>query len=191
MTAKISGGVRRLRDFVAVLLLIPIGIVLMPILLVLGLWESVHGGQVRRAFLAKWRPLGKHGLLVYSNSPNWQAYIERSWLPTLGQHLVILNWSERAGWPAKCPIEAALFHSYAGDRAYNPMAIILGPTSRGRLDAWRRGALLEALRGQPVSIVRFWQALRDFKHGKEGALRRAELAMDRALQAAIAARGGV
>lgn len=39
------------------------------------------------------RRRGVAGVLVYSNSPAWQAHFEREWLPTLGGAVVTLNWS--------------------------------------------------------------------------------------------------
>lgn len=34
-------------------------------------------------------------LFVYSDSPNWKSYIERSILPQIQDYAIVLNWSER------------------------------------------------------------------------------------------------
>jgi hypothetical protein len=94
-------------------------------------------------------------LLVYSNSPHWQAYIEERWLPRLQPLAIVLNWSERAQWPKQHPFEAAIFRTWAGDREFNPLAIVI--PAHG-----------------PVQVIRFWRAFRDYKHGKDHALRVAE-----------------
>lgn len=50
------------------------------------------------------RRRGVAGVLVYSNSPAWQAHIEREWVPALGGAVVTLNWSERATWRNTLPV---------------------------------------------------------------------------------------
>ncbi|HEX9728049.1 MAG TPA: hypothetical protein VGA37_06070 [Gemmatimonadales bacterium] len=111
--------------------------------------------MLRRAFRKKWGPAGRDILLIYSNSPNWQEYIEQNWLPHLDDRTVLLNWSERAQWREKHPLEAKLLRAYLGDREFNPAAVYI--PDRGR-----------------VRVIRFWQAFRDFKHGREALLRRQE-----------------
>jgi hypothetical protein len=124
--------------------------------LAVGAW--LDGRQRRRlqcAFHARWGASGKRLVLVYSNSPHWQAYIEEHWLAPLGQVAVVLNWSDRARWPDQHPLEAEVFRMWAGDRDFNPLAIVI--PERG-----------------PVQVIRFWQAFRDYKHGRDRALRAAE-----------------
>jgi hypothetical protein len=121
-------------------------------------YDRWRADRLRRAFLARWAGEGKRTLLVYSQSPNWQAYVETRWLPRLHDRVVTLNWSERRRWPAEHPLEAAVFRHYAGTREFNPLALVF-PESGG------------------VQIIRFWQAFRDYKHGKERALRAAEQAL--------------
>lgn len=108
-----------------------------------------------KRFRARWRDEGKDLLLVYSNSPNWQRYVEETWLPRWGDRAVVLNWSERSTWQKSRP-EVALFRAFAGVREFNPLAIVVPP------------------KGRHVAIVRFWLAFRDFKHGKDRLLRAAE-----------------
>src|SRR5918911_507082 len=62
---------------------------------------AVHAWRDYRAvrrFRAVWGARGRDLLLVYSNSPNWQPYVEANWLPRWGERAVVLNWSERSRW---------------------------------------------------------------------------------------------
>lgn len=102
---------------------------------------------------------GKDLLIVYSNSPHWQRYIEEGWLPRWRSRAVVLNWSERKTWDGSRP-EVQLFRAHAGDYEFNPLAIVVPPT------------------GRRAHIVRFWRAFRDAKHGKDRLLRRAEANLD-------------
>jgi len=130
-------------------------VIVAPIIIVTAGYDRWRRAQLRRAFVARWAPSGKDLLLVYSHSPHWQGYVETHWLPQLGARSVVLNWSERAAWPERYPLEAAIFRRWAGDQEFNPIAIVL------------------PVRG-PVKVVRFWRAFRDFKHGRSDALRAAE-----------------
>ena len=132
---------------------------------------TVYGANKWRAwravqrFRAAWHPAGKDLLLVYSNSPHWQRYVEEMWLPKWGHRAVVLNWSERGAWNRRRP-EVALFHICAGSRDFNPLGIVV-PAGPDR-----------------VRIVRFWRAFRDHKHGNARALRIAEAELERSLEAA-------
>lgn len=148
-----------------------IGVLLIPAVIVVTIivfpflaGEYVVGklrlARLRRRFRARWK--GKAGLLVYSNSPHWQAYIEERWLPLLEPHLVVLNWSERQEWPRRHPLEAELFRRHLGQTEYNPAAVLI--PAKGR-----------------VRVIRFWQAFRDCRHGKDRALRAAEAELFAAL----------
>ena len=147
-----------IRGAVAILALValsPIIIVAVVIAPFLIGWDRWKERRLWRRFEAKWRPQGKAGLLVYSNSPHWQTYIESRWLPTLAHRLVVLNWSDRYAWSASSPLEAAIHRHWAGTREFNPVAIVFR-------------------RGSRPAVVRFWKAFRDHKHGKLIALRAAE-----------------
>ena len=113
-----------------------------------------------RRFRAAFAAQGKDLLLVYSNSPNWQAYVEEQWLPRWGHRAVILNWSQRSTWARPVSPEVALFRAFSGSREYNPLGIVV-PASGGE-----------------VHIVRFWQAFRDHKHGRDRRLKTAEAELD-------------
>ena len=136
--------------------------VLMPVLLLALPFLAARAGlnrrkrrRLQREFHVRWGASGKRVLLVYSNSPNWQAYIEEHWLSRMGGVAVVLNWSDRARWPEQHPFEREVFRMWAGDREFNPLAIVI--PERG-----------------PVHVIRFWRAFRDHKHGKDRALRAAE-----------------
>jgi hypothetical protein len=126
-------------------------------------WGLCSGWWALRRFRAAWRAKGKDLLLVYSNSPHWQQYVEQVWLPRWGHRAVVLNWSERAKWKRPFPPEVTLFRAFGGREEFNPLAIVV--PSKG---------------GHP-KIVRFWLAFRDYKHGKDRLLREAEAELERYL----------
>jgi hypothetical protein len=107
---------------------LPVLVLLSPILLAFSIWDDYRSTALRRQFLRRWP--GKRGILVYSSSPNWQTYIERHWLPTIADRLVVLNWSERATWGERHPFEQTIFRRYGGEREFNPLAIIFRPRRR-------------------------------------------------------------
>lgn len=94
-------------------------------------------------------------MLVYSESPNWQDYIEANWLPRLRSHAVILNWSDRNDWKQAKPLEAKILRHWGGYSEFNPMAVYFPRVGK-------------------VKTIRFFKAFRDFKHGKERSLKQAE-----------------
>ena len=151
---------------------IPFLVVVAPLILAFTLWNSYRATALRREFLRRWP--GKRGLLVYSNSPNWQQYIEQNWLPRIGSQFVVLNWSNRSKWVVEAAFEARVFQRFAGDREFNPLAIIfLPPVRAATIRTWLRSIRT----GDPIGIVapntrntaviRFFQAFKDFKHGKD------------------------
>jgi hypothetical protein len=141
---------------------IPILVLALPFLAA-GAWlNGRKRRRLQREFHHRWGVRGKRLLLVYSNSPNWQAYVEENWLPQLESIAVVLNWSERGTWTERHPFEADIFRTWAGDLEFNPLAIIFPP----------EGA---------VRVIRFWQAFRDYKHGKDRTLRAAEAELEAAL----------
>jgi hypothetical protein len=141
-------------------LLLVVGLIIL-IILVQVAWNRVAISNAARDFRRAYSSHGKDLLLVCSNSPHWQSYVEANWMPRWGTRAVMLNWSERAGWKGNQP-EVALFHALASTREYNPLAIVV------------------PLDGQPI-VVRFWRAFRDHKHGKDGVLRKQESELERLL----------
>ena len=118
--------------------------------------------RLQREFHHRWGGQGKRLLLVYSNSPNWQPYVEENWLPRLASIAVVLNWSERHTWVERHAFEARIFRVWAGPREFNPLALIIPADG-------------------PVRVIRLWQAFRDYKHGKDRSLRAAEAELEAAL----------
>jgi len=102
-----------------------------------------------------WCPRGKDILLVYSDSPVWHVYMEEKILPRIEARSVVLNWSERRHWLDKYTLASLLFRHFGGYREYNPLAIYFRPL-------------------RPHRRFRFWQAFRDYKHGKSDSLQRIE-----------------
>jgi hypothetical protein len=100
---------------------------------VLRQWRAV------RRFRAVWKPRGKDVLLVYSNSPHWLGYVEDTWLPRWGHRAVVLNWSDRPLWKRDRWPEVALFRMFAGDREFNPLAIVV-PSEGRRAASFASGA---------------------------------------------------
>lgn len=146
---------RTLQVVVALLaatLLLPIVVVLLPPLV---LWWFVWGSVLRLWFWYAHRRHGRFILFIYSESPNWQTYIEQNLLPRLGDHALVLNWSRRKQWNRESWWAARVFHHWAGGRDFNPLTLVFVGT-------WR------------VASVRFFRAFRDFQHGKEQLLRQAE-----------------
>jgi hypothetical protein len=109
---------------------------------------------------------GRRVLFVYSESPNWQAYIEENILPRIRDMAVVLNWSERGLWSSASPWEARFFRRCSGGREFNLVALVF--CAHGR-----------------VRSVRFHRAFLDFKHGRESALREAEAELAGLVEGAV------
>jgi hypothetical protein len=70
---------------------LPILILAFPFLAI-GAWlDRRKRRRLQREFHSRWGAHGKRLMLVYSNSPNWQAYVEENWLPHLESIAVVLN----------------------------------------------------------------------------------------------------
>ena len=140
----------------------PILLLALPFLVVGAWWDGRKRRRLQREFHRRWGRQGKRLLLVYSNSPHWQAYVEDNWLPKLDAMAVVLNWSERSTWAERHLLEAHIFRTWGGRREFNPIAIIIPADG-------------------PVRVIRFWQAFRDHKHGNDRTLRAAEAELGAAL----------
>ena len=124
---------------------------------------AVRGSRAVRAFRRTWGAQGKDLLIVYSNNPHWQRYIEEEWLPRWRERAVILNWTERAQW--RDEPEVALFRTVVGRKEHNPVAIVVP----------RTGA---------IKVLRFWRAFREMAQGKEQTFRTIEAQLDALLSEA-------
>ncbi len=124
-----SGFLNKVRKILRFLPLIPIYIIAVPLFLFfIFVVEPIHmlrGFFINLSVWMKWCRQGKYVLFVYSNSPNWQNYIEEKFLPQIKDHSIILNWSERRTWPRDFALE--VYKYYHGRYQYNPMAVVFQP----------------------------------------------------------------
>ena len=128
--------------FIAAVLVWPVLLVVAALIaMVLGVFVADRWRKWRavRGFRATWGAQRKDVLIVYSNSPHWQRYIEEKWLPRWGHRAVVLNWSERNQWTASGRTEVALFRAFAGEREFNPLGVVVPHHGK-------------------VQVVRFWRA---------------------------------
>jgi len=147
-------------------------ILFIPIILVgiavYGLWHLFYGLWLGLLVKKQWYPQGKKLLFVYSNSPNWQEYIEQNIFPKLSEKAMIINWSERNTWDFGKTLETKVFKHWTGSTRFwekgkkkwsgtdfNPIAITFMPW-------WR------------IRVFRFWQAFKEHKHGKDRLLKKTE-----------------
>ncbi len=156
---RVRKALANLGSALLVLLFVPLYVIIVALFFacipILASWYVVKIVTLK----SRWRRVhGRHGkfiLFVYSNSPNWKDYIEANILPHIKDHCVILNWSDRSSWEKNRPWEVDAFKHWGGHREFNPIAIIIPPSGR-------------------VQTIRFWQAFRAYKHGKDLKLRKAE-----------------
>ena len=131
-------------------LIIVVGILCLPLLVVLGLLMLLL--YLPALFVVHllvwllWLPKGRWGVMVYSNSPNWQEDVEQTILPAVRGKLVVLNWSERRQWRNELAVWCFRLVNWGGRRNFNPMAIVFRPM-------------------RPLKTVRMFNAYRDAKHG--------------------------
>ncbi|PID57494.1 hypothetical protein CSB45_06590 [candidate division KSB3 bacterium] len=148
-----------IKDIIRPLLLAPVVflllIPLLPLFILYGVYQFFNGLWLSYKFRKQYASEGKYILFVYSESPNWQEYIETNIVPVLEGKTVFLNWSKRAEWRKRKPIEAKILFHWGGDTEFNPMAIIFAKR-------WR------------IKTVRFHQAFKHYKHGKDKLLREKE-----------------
>ena len=129
-------------------------VILVPIVLVAALIYYSWGLILSTAIWIVWGLQGRNILLVYSDSPIWSGYIEQEILPHISETIVILNWSERKQW--KTSLAVLAFKLYGGSRGFNPMAIVFRPFRLHK-------------------VFRFYEAFKDFKHGKTEPLEKIRL----------------
>jgi hypothetical protein len=161
-----SSAMQGLRDVGVVALILMALPLLIAFLVGWLLWMWLWGLFLWVWFWRAHASKGRRVLFVYSNSPNWQEYVERELLPDLRPHAVVLNWSERRDWADLHPWEKRFFERFSPEREFNPAAYVF--------QSWGR-----------VRCVRFFEAFRDLKHGKAQPLSRAEEELRRLLSAAV------
>ena len=137
--------VRAWWEWPALVLLLFATIAFLPFILIAAVgWFSVTSVLLLIVW-ARWLPRRTDTLVVYSNSPIWQAYFEGQVIPRLGDRAVLLNWSERRQWRWSLPV--LLFRCLAPRREFNPIVMVFRPFR------W------------PL-IFRFYEAFRAFMHGR-------------------------
>ena len=153
------------RKAVELVAAIAIVILLSPILVVALGWILIEGLGLRAWFWRAHYRRGRDVVVVYSESPKWKLYFESQIIPRLEGRSVVLNWSERRDWPEKYPWETRYVRRFAGDRGFNPCALVFLPNGR-------------------IKRVSFFDAFRDLKHGNPNPLQEAEYELFRLIPAA-------
>ncbi|QDT04729.1 hypothetical protein K227x_31240 [Rubripirellula lacrimiformis] len=148
-------------QFVAVVLLAPVFLLIIPLLLAWLVCMLVYGAALTFIVWLLWGARGIDTLVVYSDSPHWRDYMTDSVIPRLQGRAIILNWSERRHWRT-LSLPVAVFRFFAGDREYNPIVIVLRPF-------------------RYPQAFRYWQPFRDRKHGNLAALQKVESSLDACL----------
>ena len=154
MTASSGGLKTRLPRCGAGALVAVVVVICLPLVLPIIVGYGVYAVSIHMLIWIRWGLAGTRVLLVYSNSPVWQSYIEDNIVPRLPPKSVVLNWSERRNWP-RWSLAVAVFRFFGGRREFNPLAVVVEPLCWGR-------------------TFRFWQAFRDAKRGDHTALQRVE-----------------
>ena len=144
--------------------LVPFAVVLalacVPLLVIYGIVRAVIRFALLVVVWTSWLPRGRRALVVYSNSPVWQAYFDAEVVPHLSDRAVVLNWSERKQWKRSLPV--MLFRSFSGTREFNPQVIVFPPYRRPQ-------------------YFRFYEAFRAYKHGRPQEVEAIRARMFRAL----------
>ena len=136
-------------------LLVPILLLVLPLMAIVVSGHAVYGLHLRRNFRLKWDKEGRFVLFVYSESPNWQSYVEEHIFPRIKANAVTLNWSKRSEWNHDTPLEAKVFRHWGGDQEFNPLAVVI--PKKGK-----------------VEVIRFFKAFKDYKHGNDSLLKQQE-----------------
>jgi hypothetical protein len=138
---KQSGWLR----VVLVPLLVLIVLLLSPFIVSALLYMFARACIVYFTMWLVWMPKGKRVLVVHSDSPIWREYVSQNLLRPLGERAVVLNWSERKGWP-RFSVAVMAFHHFGTDTAYNPLVVVFR--------RWRR-----------AHVFRFWEPFKQYKQG--------------------------
>lgn len=81
----------KLKDIILLIGAVLLALMLSPIIAVLVVWQAYKKWILRRRFLANNKSNGPRVLFVYSDSPNWQEYIEEYLLTKIPSHSVVFN----------------------------------------------------------------------------------------------------
>lgn len=164
----------KIRDWLALLLVVVLLPIILPLILVLITFRGIRRCWLLLQVRARWYPRGRRVLLVYSDSPNWKEYFETAILPRLGDTAIVINWSQRAAWARMTrSLELRLFDHFAGSSL---LPLSFWPTNKVRWDANVMGREFNPLAIVFVpwwkpKVLRFWRALKEWKHGEKQRLR--------------------
>ena len=107
------------RDFAGLIIFV----LFSPLIVAAFTFRLLRGLGLHLVIWLVWGARGQHVLFVYSNSPNWQDYIEQQILPRLPHNVAVLNWSERQKWRwSSLAVQA--FYFFGGMSDYVPLAVI-------------------------------------------------------------------
>jgi hypothetical protein len=124
---------------------LPLLLLLIPFVLVWLVISLAVSLLVLSVIWLAWPVKGKDLLVVYSDSPLWQAYFESGLLPQVRSRAEVLNWSQRSRWP-RWSLARIAFNRFKKAKEYVPVVIRFSPLS------W-------------PTQVRLYRAFHDCKHG--------------------------
>ena len=111
------------------------------------IWAWIDEVSILLEVRRQWAPRGVRALLVHSNSESWQDHIAERWIPRIGDHAAIFNWSERA--TDRGSLEARVFRRFCGEtRNFNPAVVVFRGLKRPRVFRFYY-AFLEVRAGRP------------------------------------------
>tara|TARA_R110002072_G_scaffold20841_7_gene75247 strand:+ start:3729 stop:4193 length:465 start_codon:yes stop_codon:yes gene_type:complete len=131
------------------LIAVPFVIALIPVFLLIFIYSILLKVYIRIRLWVEW-PKGTYVLFAYSESENWSDYIEENILPRIAAHSRVINRTIDQNWKQKYRREKQAIEYWASLNI-NPVAIVFR--------AWR-----------PATVIPFYEAFRDLKHGKENAI---------------------
>lgn len=117
------------------------------LVLVLAVTERVYSLILLVASRRRLESRGVRCVVIYSDSPTWEEYIRSQWLPRMGRHAVVLNWSRRSTWPSS--LEVRLFKHFVESQRenFNPAVLVLRGLRRPQ-------------------VFRFYYAFQQARHGR-------------------------
>src|SRR5436309_14433579 len=102
-------------------LTVPLWLTVLILVLVLFLLETVA------LYVLVWLwwigPRQRRTLFVYSDSPIWKEYLERTIIPRLPSHSAALKWTRRRQW-GRLKLSSLLFRRFARNYEFNPIAVL-------------------------------------------------------------------
>ena len=127
----------------------------LPALILVASWlaQYLYGLVLLLTVRRRWSSEGIRCLVVYSNSPNWEAHIRENWLSRFGHVAVTLNWSDRALWESNLAVR--IFRRFCEHGDFNPAVVVF-----------------QGL-GHPL-VFRFYRAFKQVKAGRPEYLQRLE-----------------